>query len=215
MSHLSACCSKCHTELPLISDFFQRDKQKTTGFRPDCKACNSKYNKDKRNKNPETKKKRKEYNARPDVKERMKQYSKEYYSRPGQKEKHRERVRKSSALPENREHKRKYQNQKRKDDIQYRLSGNLRSRLYMAIKNGQKAGSAIDDLGCSIEYLKKHLEKQFQPGMTWDNYGEWHIDHIRPLCSFDLTDRYYFIEAVHWTNLQPLWAIDNLKKGER
>lgn len=60
-----------------------------------------------------------------------------------------------------------------------------------------------------------HLERQFTPGMSWTNYGDWHIDHIKPLASFDLTDRVQLLVACHFTNLQPLWAEENLKKGDR
>ena len=78
-------------------------------------------------------------------------------------------------------------------------------------------GSAVRDLGCSVEELKRHLEKQFQPKMNWENYGlyGWHIDHIKPLVNFDLTNREQFLEACHYTNLQPLWAEDNLSKGAK
>lgn len=70
-------------------------------------------------------------------------------------------------------------------------------------------------VGCSVTDLKKHLEKQFQPGMSWDNWGNdgWHIDHIRPCSSFDLTDPAEQVKCFHYTNMQPLWATDNLKKG--
>lgn len=87
----------------------------------------------------------------------------------------------------------------------------------MALKNQQKAGSAVDDLGCTIPELMAHLERRFLPGMTWANWSRhgWHIDHIKPLASFDLTDREQFLAACHYTNLQPLWAVDNLRKGDR
>jgi len=91
----------------------------------------------------------------------------------------------------------------------------LRLRLYHALNHNFKSGSAVRDLGCSISGLKLHLESKFQPDMTWDNYGEWHIDHIKPLSKFDLTDRDQLLEACHYTNLQPLWAEENLKKGNR
>lgn len=99
-------------------------------------------------------------------------------------------------------------------DIQFRLMSSLRARLRLAIKNNQKIGSAIHDLGCTIEELKIHLEKQFQEGMTWENHGlyGWHIDHIIALSSVDLTDKKQFLQVVHYTNLQPLWAKDNLEK---
>ncbi len=95
------------------------------------------------------------------------------------------------------------------------LADNLRSRLRKAIKNNQKTGSAVKDLGCSIEELKKHLESKFTEGMSWDNYGEWHIDHIKPLSSFNLENREELLKACNYNNLQPLWAKDNLSKGDR
>lgn len=108
-------------------------------------------------------------------------------------------------------------NKKRKSSLQFKLSQALRVRMVMALKNNQKVGSAVRDLGCSVEELKTHLEKSFKEGMSWDNWkhrGGWHIDHIRPLASFNLSDRAQFLEACHYTNLQPLWASENLKKGK-
>ncbi len=102
-------------------------------------------------------------------------------------------------------------------DTNYKLSFVLRARLRSAIKNGQKKGSAVKDLGCSITELKKYLESKFLEGMTWSNWGYkgWHIDHIKPVSSFDLSNRDEFLQAVHYTNLQPLWAKDNLLKGSK
>jgi 5-methylcytosine-specific restriction endonuclease McrA len=74
----------------------------------------------------------------------------------------------------------------------------------------------VADLGCTIESLKWYLEALFDEHMTWDNWGEyWHIDHIRPLASFDLTDREQFLAAANWSNLQPLEKIANHRKGAR
>jgi len=103
-----------------------------------------------------------------------------------------------------------------KTDIQYKLSVNLRSRLRRAINGNYKSGSAVKDLGCTIEEFKIYLESKFLPEMSWDNHSlnGWHIDHIKPLSSFDLTDRQQFLEACHYTNLQPLWAKDNLFKSD-
>ena len=108
-----------------------------------------------------------------------------------------------------------YERNRIKYDVQYRLTRNLRSRLRAALKNKQKYGSAIKDLGCSIEELKRHLEKQFINGMSWDNYGEWHIDHIKALSLYNLENKEEFIEANNYLNLQPLWAKDNIKKSNK
>jgi Uri superfamily endonuclease len=103
-------------------------------------------------------------------------------------------------------------------DISFKLAKLLRARINRAIfKNIGDSNSAVRDLGCTISELKQHLESKFEPGMTWDNWGKygWHIDHIRPLSKFDLADRVQFLKACHYANLQPLWAIDNLRKGSK
>lgn len=114
---------------------------------------------------------------------------------------------------------REYKRTRIQEDINFKLADHLRNRLYYAIKNNQKVGSAVRDLGCTIDFLKQYIESKFLPGMTWDNWGrgsdKWHLDHIKPLASFDLTDSIQFKQAVHYTNLQPLWEIDNLQKGSK
>ena len=106
-----------------------------------------------------------------------------------------------------------------KNNLNARLASNLRRRLVTAIKRGSKAGSAVKDLGCTINEFKNYLEFKFQPGMTWENYGfgknKWNIDHIMPLVSFDLSDRKQFLKSCHYTNMQPLWMLDNFKKGAK
>ena len=100
---------------------------------------------------------------------------------------------------------------------QFKLAKRLRVRLYLALKGGYKAGSAVRDLGCTIPELRRHLETQFKPGMTWGTWGPrgWHVDHIKPLAAFDLTDHEQFLRAVNFSNLQPLWASENIRKGAR
>jgi head-tail adaptor len=103
----------------------------------------------------------------------------------------------------------------RKNEPQYKLRRILRLRLNKSLNNNNKVGSFVSDLGCTIIELKTYLESKFKEGMTWENHGSygWHIDHIKPLASFDLTDRNLFLEACHYTNLQPLWWQENLTKG--
>lgn len=103
------------------------------------------------------------------------------------------------------------------EDPIFRLECNLRSRVKNAIKSdaGEKATGTIELLGCTIQDVRIFLEAEFEPGMSWDNYGEWHIDHMKPCAKFNLEDPEEQKKCFHWTNLQPLWAIDNLKKGDR
>ena len=97
------------------------------------------------------------------------------------------------------------------DKLRARISTIIRQKM----QGKRKAGSAVKDLGCTLMELMDHLESKFQDGMNWENYGEWHIDHIKPLSMFDLTNEEDFKIAVHYKNLQPLWAIDNLKKSNK
>ena len=90
------------------------------------------------------------------------------------------------------------------------LKRNLRSRLNKAVKGNYKNTSAVKDLGCSVEELKIHLESKFRLGMTWNNYGLWQIDHIVPLAL--VKNELELKKACHYSNLQPLWASDNLNK---
>lgn len=85
----------------------------------------------------------------------------------------------------------------------------------MALKNNSKNSSITILLGCSILEFKQHIEKQFVRGMDWNNYGKWHIDHIKPCDSFDLSLESEQKICFHYSNLQPLWAKDNLSKGRK
>lgn len=84
-----------------------------------------------------------------------------------------------------------------------------------ALEASQKQASALDLVGCTVELLKQHIEQQFTENMSWDNRSEWHVDHIVPLSSFDLSDIETQKKAFHWTNLQPLWEADSLAKGSK
>ena len=118
--------------------------------------------------------------------------------------------------------KKEYRRNKQKElyysTIQRRLKAVLRSRLRSALRNNQKAGSAIEDLGCSIDLLKTHLERNFLAGMTWENFGNkdgcWCIDHIYPISKADLTDKIELKAVCNWKNLMPLWHTDNVKKKD-
>ena len=98
---------------------------------------------------------------------------------------------------------------------QFAIARRVRARIRMAIK---RVGLAKKDkteelIGCSYSFLREHVEKQFRDGMTWDDPKSFHIDHIRPICSFDLTDPDQLKAAFHWSNMQPLTPEENLRKG--
>ena len=114
--------------------------------------------------------------------------------------------------------------QKYKDKIleadrkpQRRIGKNLRSRIINALvrQDSVKSKRIRELIGTTIPELQKHLERQFKSGMTWENYGKWHVDHILPLASFDLTKSEEQEKAFHYTNLQPLWAKENLSKHNK
>lgn len=120
-------------------------------------------------------------------------------------------------------YKRDYDCKRKSKDFQYKIKKYLRTRLNIAFKYSQKNGSAIKDLGCSIEELKIWLSQFFYTNketgimMTFENYGYygWHIDHHIPLSFFDLNNKDDVKKACHYTNLRPLWAKDNLSKGAK
>ena len=103
-----------------------------------------------------------------------------------------------------------------KQDAGWRIRQSLAVRLWNALKTPAcKSARTLELLGCSVPELRTHLATQFQFGMTWDSYGDWHIDHIRPCASFDLTQPDQQRECFNFKNLQPLWAKDNLSKGAK
>jgi len=104
---------------------------------------------------------------------------------------------------------------KRHTDPAYKIKSNLRTRIWGVVKQGYKSASTMELTGCTTEELKDHLASKFTEGMTFENYGEWHIDHILPCTSFNLLLPEEQRKCFHYTNLQPLWAIDNIKKGAK
>lgn len=106
--------------------------------------------------------------------------------------------------------------QKRRDtDPVFRMECAVRNRTRRALRGTIKDGKSLDLIGCTPETLRLIVESKFEPGMTWDNYGSaWHVDHIIPLSAYDLTDPKQQRQAFHYTNLQPMWAHENMAKGD-
>ena len=222
-------CSKCKEE-KLFSEF-HKGKQNKDGYNGSCKECNKKYNKEYYKKNNKQisiqGKKYRNKNV-----EKIKRRSEEYYKKNKKQINEYNRFKwskyyennKESIIQKNKEYRknnivefnsytRKYNKKRRKIDSLYKMKTNLRTRTRAAFKakSWSKNNTTQKMLGCDFETAHKHLEKQFIKGMNWNNQGEWHIDHIIPLASAQTESE--LIKLCHYTNLQPLWAIDNLIKG--
>ena len=113
-----------------------------------------------------------------------------------------------------REYYKNWINKKLKTDPHFRLKQTLSHRIWGALKGQVKSKRTMELIGCTIEELWTHLESKFTEGMIRENYGKWHVDHIIPCASFDLTKPEQQAKCFHYTNLQPLWALDNIKKGK-
>lgn len=213
----SKLCSKCQLDQELSS--FNKDKSHKDGYRSVCRMCqkratNAWYRGNKEycntrhkewiaqnpDRNVELQKRWRETH-----KKQCAQRCKEWYDANKTKD----------SYEKHRSRRRLYKKQRKESDLNFKILCNLRIRLWHAVKNGQKRGKTLELLECSIEELRTHLESLFFPGMSWENYGEWHIDHKIPLASFDLTDSEQLKQAGHYKNLQPLWAKDNFIKGDK
>ena len=227
-------CPQCKIEKSV--DGFGKNKSKSDGLQNYCKECRKQqYSKNK--KDILIKAKKRYSNKREDILIKVKEYReankekisenyKVYYLKNRQQilnrvKKYAENNKEKIALYNkkwlqlNKDYINKYAKKKRDTDLNYKLKGILRGRLYKVVKGVNKSKPTLGLLGCSIEYLREHLEKQFVDGMSWSNYGNWHIDHIKPCASFDLTDPEQQKICFHYTNLQPLWAKDNLTKSNK
>ena len=140
----------------------------------------------------------KEYHGRPEIKERQKAL---YYA-------NREKIMAQHTI---------WCRNRRKTNMEYRLIDSLRGRLNSALRkrNVVKLETTMKLVGCSMPELIKYLENKFKPGMSWKNREKWHIDHIIPCISFDLSKLENQQKCFHYTNLQPLWAHENYSKGKK
>lgn len=201
-------CIKCNKLKNLHS--FPKNKRSNSGYNLNCKKCVNLINKNYRELN----------------KEKFKNLRKRYYL------KNREKILKDKRI---------YQLKHRKDkanyDIIYRrlnkqriktikakwenlnknnpifkIKRNLRRRVNHALKGNLKKNKTFNLIGCTPEYFKEYISSLFTSNMSWDNYGEWHIDHIIPCFKFDLSNETEQRRCFHYTNQRPLWAEENLKR---
>jgi len=176
------------------------------------------------NRTPEAKAKQAEHRLRPEIKAReaernrtpgAKDRAARYRARPEVRALRVERNSRYEALPEVKERRAEQHAKRHANDHRYRLARSLRNRLYDALDGNYKSGSAVELLGCTIPELITRFDTLFTEGMSWANHGKWHIDHKIPLSSFNLEDPQQLAVACHYSNLQPLWAADNLSKGAK
>lgn len=220
-------CSKCNKEFPATNEYFYKKVDGKYGLTTKCKNCAKEcvkkcYNKhqDKRlNQKKEYYKSncttinKKNYKYQSINKEKISEQRKQYRQNNIEKIK----IANKNWRQNNKYKLNEYYRLKAKNDLNFRLARNIRSRIKATIKGHIKSQSSLELLGCSLEQVRQHIESKFQEGMGWNNwsfYG-WHIDHIRPISSFDLSDPVQQEQCFHYTNLQPLWAKDNLSKGDK
>lgn len=184
-------CSKCRRELPLDS-FYKRERY-NDGLDLQCIDCR--------------REKQKEVNKTESHKENQKRYQ------SSEKGKLQTKRMNQKTL----EYKKDWVKRKREEDYIFKLKMDLRTRFNHMISDYHlfKWRSTFTYIGCSIEDFVKYIENQFQEGMSWDNYGSWHIDHILPLDCFNLKEERELFIAWNYRNLQPLWASENCSKSNK
>lgn len=203
-------CSRC--KQPKQFNQFSKDKSSKNGLKSGCKSCIKEY----RVKNAiMIAEKLKEYGK--NNTDKISKQKKAYYKINANKIKKLRKEYYESNASKIIERSKKYSKEKLKSDPLYKLSENIRNLVRNSFKrntkNFHKNSSTVILLGCTIPELRDHLQKKFQPGMAFENHGEWHIDHIIPLASAKTQEE---IERLcHYTNLQPLWASDNIRKGKK
>jgi len=191
-------CSKCKVEKGICE--FPKSKSSADGLLYCCKECNSERGKIYRINNPEKVKRRSDLWVKNNP-EKVREKEKRYIEK--NKEKHLKR-------------RREYEKKRKSTDIVFKLKSNYSSLISRVFKNKgmKKPQKTIELLGCDIEFFKNYIGEQLNNGMTFQNYGKWYIDHIMPLSSAgDDLDK--LKKLCHYTNLQPLWAIDNIKKNNK
>ena len=194
-------CNTCGIEKPL-SEFYKSKKYKNTQYyQSHCKSCLAKE--------------RKEYYGNLKNREAILARQKEYRADPKNKEKRK----KYEADPKNKERKnalqRKRDKERRQSDPLYKLVCNIRTRISLSITNAgfKKNSKTHKILNCSFEEFMSHLEKQFNSGITWENYGKWHLDHIVPVSLASTEEE--IIKLNYYKNFQPMWGPENESKSNK
>ncbi len=192
---------------------FSKNARNHSGLHTECKSCDSLRRKEYRLKTKEARKASRQRYYQQNL-DKMRKEKRDYYTQNKDKKRvydteYRDRQKAKIAL-----YKKAWELQKRDDPI-FKIKRNLRRRVHHVLKGYAKADRTFNLIGCTAEEFKKHLESLWLPGMSWDNYGltGWHIDHIIPCYTFDLTIEEEQRKCFHYSNQRPLWAKDNLSRG--
>ena len=203
-------CSKC--KLDKDEGYYNKSKTSKFGLHNHCRECQKTVRAAWYIKNKESEKLKSNKYSKTDAAK---------LSRKKRYENNKETLLKNSRTRRTTDHSRDLSNKARnrlcRTNLSVRVSISRRRRLRSALKNNVKSQPTINLLGCSIEEFKTYIESKFTSQMTWENYGQfgWHIDHILPCSSFDLTDSEQQKICFHYSNLQPLWWRDNISKGNK
>jgi hypothetical protein len=205
-------CSKCNVWKSI--DNFRNYDRKWDGLRSHCKICEQKKI---------NKRWKERWHNDPIFREKEKIVHRKYNTSERHLRKKKRRLERMDKDPEYAKNYRKKKSEyckKYRENITNKIAHNMRVRVCGVFR--RKSSKTEELIGCSYEFLKDYLEKQFLPGMTWECYGKksggnchevWEIDHIKPVCSFNLEDPEQVKECFHYTNLRPLWKIDNIREG--
>lgn len=236
-------CIKCEVEKDISE--FSRNKSNKDGLCGRCKECEKQRAVEYRTKNPEKQKesskkwriknpekqresykkyieknphmhstirlreqrKNEEYNKKINEKKRQ------FYAKNADRLREERRVYYFENKSEERRRNNEWKKNKRKSDPIYRIKLNIRARIRDYLKGSKIGKRTFEIIGLTPDEFKKHIESNFTNGMTWENYGDWHVDHKRPLCLAKTEEEILMLN--HYTNLQPLWGIDNIRKNRK
>jgi hypothetical protein len=224
-------CNKCNLEKYICE--FGKLKSSRDGYRYFCKKCRNNIEKKYEGNNVSERKKKWRNNNKEKIKNHyqetkqttldyQKKYREENLAKIKERKKNYYNINKKEILDKIKIYRKNtknirniYESKKKKNDPIYSLLCGMRSRLcnYLKMCDVTKKNKTFEIVGCTPKFLKEHLETKFVDSMNWDNRSEWHIDHIIPLSSAKTEDELY--KLCHYTNLQPLWAKDNLKKSNK
>ena len=202
-------CIKCNEEKEL--SYFIKDKNLSCGYRSKCKFCLSEEQKIRRLNNIEHVKKVRKLHYDNNI-EKMRLEKRVYNSKNKEAKALYDinyRIKNSEKISN---YKKEWNKKMSLENIIYKIKKNLRRRVHHALKGNTKSTSTMKLIGCTPEFFKNYIESLFEPNMTWENYGEWHIDHIKPCFSFDLSKINEQNECFHYSNQRPLWKTENLKR---